>query len=116
MKKAISILLSLLMVLSAFSVMPFSASADEPKSGTCGTNAVWTLDGEGLLTVSGSGQMTGWTSNAVPWAGYRNSIKEVIVESGITKIGNWSFAKCPNLTKITVADTVTQIYPFAMSG
>ncbi|MBQ3903592.1 MAG: hypothetical protein II744_01330, partial [Eubacterium sp.] len=55
MKKALSILLSLLMAFSAFSVMPFSAFALD-SSGQCGDDVYWSLDStSGALTLSGTG-------------------------------------------------------------
>ena len=63
---------------------------DGTTSGTCGAdedgaNATWTLDENGVLTISGTGAIKGYTfgSNA--------SIKEVVIEEGITEIGRYAF-------------------------
>ncbi len=54
-------------------VMPNAKSSATIKavfsiSGSCGNNLSWNLDGNGVLTISGSGDMLDWNSEAdVPW-------------------------------------------------
>ncbi|MBQ3009535.1 MAG: leucine-rich repeat protein, partial [Oscillospiraceae bacterium] len=58
-------------------------------SGECGDNAEWTLDENGVLTISGTGRMTNWeNTQATPWAEYAERIKAVVVEEGINHIGS----------------------------
>ena len=56
MKKTISVLLALVLLLGAFPFALPAAAADDPQtySGTCGSNIEWTLE-DGVLTVSGDG-------------------------------------------------------------
>ena len=60
-----------------------------------GTNLVWALDGEGTLEISGEGPMDnyfiGFTSNIPPWNKYRTEIVNVIVNEGVTTVGNFAF-------------------------
>ena len=57
MKKRI---LSVVLVLSMMvSFMPIIASA--ATSGTCGDNLTWTLDDNGTLTISGTGEMKNYS-------------------------------------------------------
>lgn len=77
--------------------------------------ASWTLN-NGVLTISGSGDMTKVTnfnsidsSNKWPWYDQRNSITSIVIENGITNIGNFAFSECENLSSITIADSVTTI-------
>ena len=70
-------------------------------SGVCGDNVNWTLDNDGVLTISGTGDMYDYAyptlttmptigSNATaPWAG--KYIKKIIIEEGVTRIGNGAF-------------------------
>ena len=69
----------------------------------------WTLDRNGLLTISGEGQMNDFTiaSNA-DWLAYRDSIKRVWI-SDATSIGKLSFQYCQNLAEIHIPDSVTSI-------
>lgn len=86
--------------------------SEEIASGTCGDNAVWTLDDAGTLTISGSGAIT-----SSPWrSGYKDSIKSVVINSGITEIGAYSFYCCFNLKSVTLSDTVTKIGARSFEG
>ena len=77
-------------------------------SGTCGENLTWTLDDNGTLTVSGHDAMeTDFSST--PWEDYRESIKEVVIEDGVTTIGAGSFNDCKNLASIKIPDSVMYI-------
>lgn len=103
--------------LSQFTVTDLSASAAAADSGVCGKNAVWQLDSNGTLTVSGTGDMYSLNSNySIPWADKKDSIKQVIIGDGITSVGAQSFSDCTNLVSVTFSDTVTSIGSSAFSG
>ena len=55
MKKSISVLLALLLALSALGIAAFAAVASVLLSGTAGEGITWKLTDNGVLTVSGSG-------------------------------------------------------------
>ena len=76
----------------------------------CGENVTWTLSG-GVLTVSGEGAMDDYTTNTseIPWSESLSEITAVVIESGVTTIGNYAFNYATNLTSVTVADSVTSI-------
>ena len=81
------------------------------QSGTCGDNLTWTLS-NGILTISGTGAMKDYTYDnkpTAPWYSYSSSIKTVIIEDGVTNIGNYAFAYCSSLTSITIPNSVTSI-------
>ena len=80
-------------------------------SGTCDEFLTWTLDAEGTLTISGAGNMN--TDYPAPWNDYREQIQTVVIEDGITSIGNYAFPGCSNLTNITIADSVKSIGEYA---
>lgn len=69
-------------------------------TGTSG-NVTWNWE-DGVLTLSGSGTMNNYTSAAnVPWTPYMASTHEIVVEDGITSIGNYAF-NSPAASPITV--------------
>ena len=111
----------LLAVMLAGSFVPGRAfAADIVDYGYCGgegdgTNLIWILDTDGALTIRGTGAMNDWVwdseteSTNVPWFGYRNAITSVVIEDGVTGIGNYAFDLCPALTSVSIPDTVTRI-------
>ncbi len=86
--------------------------------GSCGDNLEWTLNDEGVLTISGTGDMTDWESkNEVPWVAFRDEITEIAVEDGAVSIGDYAFCYCDNLKKAVLPDSITElgVYAFAYS-
>lgn len=85
-------------------------AADTVASGTCGAegdNLTWTLDSEGVLTISGTGAMKDFT--AAPWYNNKDSIKTVAIGNGVTNIGASAFYDCRKLTSVYISDSVTSI-------
>ena len=109
MKKIISLLLSLTMLLSIVSVVDFSAYADTLTTGKCGKNVTYSFDAEtGALTISGEGDMENYNYENNPFY-KKSSIKTVIIKNGVTSIGDWVFYNCSSLTSITIPNSVTSI-------
>ena len=93
--------------------------------GMCGENATWSFEeSTGVLTITGTGDM--YTNTLVDQWGYypfKNEIKEVVVDEGITTIAAYSFGpfdpygvestRYPNLTKITLPETIKSIEDYA---
>ncbi len=88
------------------------AEPSVPTSGTCGENLTWKIE-DGVLIISGTGAMMdySWCQDpAAPWAAAK--IKSVVIESGVTSIGNSAFYGF-SLTSITIPDSVTSIGDYA---
>ncbi len=106
MKKIISVVLSVIMLLS---IVPITASA-ATVSGTCGDNLTWTYNTSTCtLTISGTGPMYDYDYGTRPWETYEDSIKKVIIEDGVTTIGDYAFVLCGRLISVTIGDSVTTI-------
>ena len=54
--------------------------------------------------------------NYAPWYSKRDKIKKVVIENGVTNIGNMAFYDCSHLTTITIPNTVMSIGNNAFSG
>ena len=94
-------------------------------SGDVGNKIKWTLDEDGVLTLSGSGRIPGfyykrWNEadgdmygDYAPWDSpdndYIDSIKKIIIKNGVTDIGNNVLSGCKNLTSVTIPDSVTTL-------
>lgn len=80
-------------------------------SGDCGANAHYSFNGStGVLTISGTGAMENFTNfNYQPWASYRALITSVVIEDGITTIGDYAFSSVSNLASVTLPSSLTAI-------
>ncbi|MBR7179734.1 MAG: leucine-rich repeat protein [Oscillospiraceae bacterium] len=81
-------------------------------TGVCGDNLTWTLNGSGVLTISGTGNMYDFSYHyepMIPWADHIEEIKSVVIEDGAASIGNFAFSNAVNLTSVTLPDTLTVI-------
>ena len=85
-------------------------------SGSCGENVTWTLTADGTLTISGTGAMTDYTYDSrSPWYSCRTYIKRVVMQQGVTSIGDHAFWDCSGLTSVTIPDGVTSIGDYAFA-
>ena len=114
-------LIATMIVLFAFGGMTVLADDTEDSGpeivaqGYCGAegngeSVSWTLDSNGLLTISGTGEMVNFSSNKyIPWYNYKEVIEKVVIGEGVTSIGNSAFEDCRLLSTITIPDSVTSI-------
>ena len=106
----LSILLSVVFLPTAF-------SADY--SGKCGENLTWSLNvNTGVLTISGTGPMDNYDDSiSRPWnsSTIQNAIKSIIIEEGITSIGNEAFESLDKLTSVSFPKSLTIIGEDAFS-
>ena len=80
-------------------------------------NLTWKLTADGTLTISGTGAMKDYNAAENLSPAYMNSnIKKVVIEKGVTRIGELAFFKCSSLTNITIPDSVTCIAYAAFHG
>ncbi|MBQ3101244.1 MAG: leucine-rich repeat protein [Clostridia bacterium] len=131
--KALSIAASFIVVISALSAAwiytiinnnPSSSGpgtitdpADESFSGSCGDGLSWHLEAKHPLVISGNGTMYDYSDdNPAPWIKYRESVKSVTVENGVTSIGSMAFADCTDMISIVIAKSVEYIASDAFVG
>ena len=117
-KRFLSILLTALLLCAVPLVLVDTAyAAEAANSGTCGDNVTWRLSDDGVLTISGTGVMADYNyyDNRAPWNSVRSQVKSVVIERGVTSIGDSAFYDC-SLTSVTIPDSVTSIGWVAFSG
>ena len=110
-------------------------------SGTFGNGLTWKLCPDGTLNISGNGEMPNWVSTELgrPWQSHIANITGIVIDGGITRIGNyafynhsavnyksigssvnaigeWAFANCTALETVIIPDGVTNIAIRAFSG
>ena len=88
-----------------------TVSAVDEKNGISGSyseNITWTLDADGVLTLSGEGEIPDLTESA-PWSSRRADIQTIIVEDGITSIGKDVFIGLEDLTSVSLPKGIKSI-------
>ncbi len=82
------------------------------QSGKCGDKVTWEIWDTGELVISGSGDMYNYSlygiSSTTPWYRFRNYISEIIIDNGITSIGNCGFSYM-NIDEIVLPDTIETV-------
>ena len=88
------------------------------EQGKCGANLTWTLDDEGLLTISGEGKMNNYLLPFFPDSPFKNNtnVTKVKISHGVTSIGEEAFYGCKGLKSIEIPNSVTSIGDYAFSG
>ena len=100
-------------------IVSIMASAEIVDSGTCGKNLTWVFDSEGTLTIGGTGDMDNYGYSYRPsWISEEELIKKIIIEDGVTSIGNEAFFlnelyPYKNLTEVIISESVKTIGTYA---
>ena len=90
-RKILSISVFTLMLCAVLAFTSFAAEIiDSGSCGADGDNVTYTLDSDGVLTISGEGKIDNVSSMPrIPeyWQSYSSKIKAIVIEEGITEIG-----------------------------
>lgn len=106
MKKFVSLLTTLCILFSMLGAFTVSAA----ESGTYRDTMTWTLNDDGVLTISGTGVVAYEHDTPLPWSESIGLITEIILEEGITGVeGEWTFAGLENLRSVTLPESITVI-------
>lgn len=74
---------------------------------SCGPNLTWALSDTGVLTISGTGEMSDCRYGSAPWKGEK--IKKVVIEEGVTSIGDSAFYWCRELESVQLPESLVTI-------
>ena len=116
LKKIITLTLTMCLVvtLALGATVTVSAAA---AFGSCGPSMSWRIE-KGVLSITGTGEMLNFGKvNNAPWYSSRSAISSIVIESGITTIGDYAFFGCGNkLSSVTIPETVLSIGNFAFTS
>ena len=110
MTKSITTVWLIALLTGLMSMCAATAQAQNPTSGTAGP-LTWKYDTDmRILTISGKGEMPNYDwEHPVPWQEHSQDIQKLVVEEGVTGIGNESFRNTRNLVSATFPKSLTRI-------
>ena len=80
-----------------------------PKSGETG-QLLWRYDPkDSSLTLSGTGALPDYPIGQAPWFEFNDQIDTVVLKEGVTRIGDYAFYNCTELTSVEIPEGVTYI-------
>lgn len=108
----------------------YSIDLTPNETGKCGENVIYTfIKDTGTLTISGSGKMEDYEfgdddvwdyydyyMTTPKWYSFRENISNVVIEPGVTHIGNYAFLDCSQMTSIRIPNSVISIGSKAFVG
>lgn len=99
---------TLLLFIGVWIALTIQAAAT---SGSCGTNATWEFDElHDLLSIEGTGAMKDYKSYSLPpWHQYKDDIKTIYIEEGITELGQYAFWECENVEYVDIPLSLERI-------
>ena len=98
--------MKLFKVLAAVAVVVSGVAGQTWEIGSPNAYDVTATLSDGVLTISGEGAMQ---NNNPPWYSVRYNITSVVINNGVTTIGDYAFAECPSLESIVIGNSVTEI-------
>lgn len=110
-RKGLGIFLGIVLVVSTVFSMDLTV-ATAATSGSCGNDATWSYSvGSKTLTISGTGATNDYNAllSKAPWESYKPLMTTLVVEEGITELGNYNFYNCTALTSVSLPSTLRSI-------
>lgn len=122
------LVLPLSLMLLAATVIAINAVAEDVyvrDSGECGENGgnlTWTLYTDGTLTISGTGNMKKYykqtllTNKRSPWREYDSEIYSIVIESGVTSVGEYAFYDCDRVQTVQIPSSLHSVGKYAFDN
>lgn len=120
-KKLIAIIAAVVVLLVAGALIAShfisGGSGEVVDSGKCGEKVSWSLDSNGLIVISGEGQMDNYSNyTEVPWCSRVGEIKSLAVSDGVTSVGNRAFYACDSLKEANISESVRSVGDYSFFG
>ena len=84
--------------------------------GSCGASALWDIDSNGVLNITGTGAMDDYSAGGAPWADRASEITAIVVAEGITHIGAYAFDNCTNAASVSLPISLESVGEGAFLG
>ena len=115
---------AMLWVTAGLSNVRAEAAAGIPHTGPCGPDVTWTLTEDGVLRISGRGEVqlpadeSGQDEYYWLREAWKSEARELVIEEGITAVGPAVFRNCEALSAVSIPESVTCVgdYAFANCG
>ncbi len=108
-------LVIIILIASAMSVMfalheeSDDSTAQIIKSGQCGPNAIYNIYSDGILEITGSGEMYHYEDTHAPWYDDRGDIIKIVISDNISRLGALAFFDCTYVTELTIPITLNSV-------
>lgn len=96
------------------SVVMLSTGVNATESGKLGQNVTYTLDAEGTLMISGSGETYDYSESDSPFS--LKTVKKIMINEGVTRLGDFVFSGCNSVADIEIPDSVTSLGEYAFGS
>ena len=102
----------LLMALAVLAMMAAAFIVTGPLTEDSDADTGYIIEGSGSdkkLTITGTGAMDNYGSGKAPWYSERSNITSIVIEQGVTSIGDYAFQNLAKVTSIQLPVSVTSI-------
>lgn len=110
-KRIIAYILTITLLVTMTGINNYVKADENIDQGKCGLKASYVIDNDGILTISGSGKVTNKN-----WSSFKEQIKKVVIEEGVTELPYGAFSNHKNLTDVIMADSVRKIGSCTFDG
>ncbi len=97
----------------------FTAPITYGLSGNCGEKVTWEIsEDETTLIISGQGTMYAYntTTTLAPWLYSKDNITKVVINGGVTDVGDYAFYGCKLISSLTLPSSVEELGTYAFGG
>ena len=108
--RLLALLLAFVMTFSLLPTVAWATTGDDCSAAGDGS-VTWSYDADAkTLTISGKGAMKDYANvNSTPWNAYKAKTKIIIIDEGVTRVGNFAFASHTALISVSLPATLESI-------
>ena len=114
MRKLLFLFLSAALSIALLSISPIVSNAQDFSiaSGQI-DNIEWYIDSDGTLVFTGDGKIPDYMGSPAPWSSYAYCVKKIVINDGITSIGDFAFEGMINAKSVDLGNTIQSVGIFS---